>query len=102
MVNKIVKHYYNGCIGCGACSQLCPEFFKFNLETFKAELVDGVLPTGVDPDSPEAYLERPVANEGALPELEMVASACPAQIIKVAESEEEVAGSAPLEPSVSN
>ena len=27
------------CIGCGTCEEICPEVFKFNTETEKAEVI---------------------------------------------------------------
>ena len=35
------------CVGCEACVELCPEIFKFNDETEKAEVI---MPEGGDED----------------------------------------------------
>ena len=43
------------CMGCGTCEELCPEVFKLNLETEKAE---AILPE----DGPEYLIEEAMDN----------------------------------------
>jgi ferredoxin len=41
------------CIGCGTCEEICPEVFKLNEKTDKAEVIN---PTG----APEAKIEEAI------------------------------------------
>jgi ferredoxin len=38
-VNKRVYIVEDECIGCGSCEEICPETFKLNLDTEKAEVI---------------------------------------------------------------
>lgn len=42
------------CIGCGTCEEICPEVFKLNDKTDKAEVVD---PKGAPEDQIEEAIE---------------------------------------------
>lgn len=42
------------CIGCGTCEEICPEVFKLNEETEKAEVID---PAGSSEDKIEEAIE---------------------------------------------
>jgi len=83
MIKKVIKHYYPSCIGCGACCQLCPDYFRLNQETYKAELIDGVISEEVEGGSEEAYTERTIEVEALPAELEVAVNACPIQVIKI-------------------
>jgi ferredoxin len=42
------------CIGCGTCEEICPEVFKLNEKTEKAEVID---PAGSSEDKIEEAIE---------------------------------------------
>jgi ferredoxin len=51
---RIVYVDQEECIGCGTCEEICPEVFRLNTETEKAEVVD---PSGAPEDRVEEAIE---------------------------------------------
>ena len=87
---KKISHYFSDCIGCGACASICPQCFKMNQDTYKAELIEGQLQSAVETGSRAGQARTTkdvVAAEMADDLAEMLVNTCPAQIIEIISQE---------------
>lgn len=75
---KIIQNY-EGCIGCGSCSAVCPDFWEMNYEKGKAILKEG------KKDEQTKEYGREVSEEGDIKCNQEAADVCPVQVIKVSQ-----------------
>ncbi len=75
-----VKHFRKECIGCGACAAISPDFWVMDDENLA--VLKGSVQVGDHWEMELESLEDKTANQEA-------AEACPVQIIKIEEVEEE-------------
>lgn len=75
MVMKKIVQNHEGCIGCGTCAAICPEFWEMNDEG-KADLKGAK----ISPDKKEQELEIEDKDMGCNKD---AAEACPVQVIHI-------------------
>ena len=72
-----ILHFKKDCISCGACAAICPEFWEMDEEGL-AQLREGV--------EVEGHWEREINSEDERARNRDAADACPVQIIKIQEN----------------
>ncbi|PJE73463.1 MAG: hypothetical protein COV02_02455 [Candidatus Terrybacteria bacterium CG10_big_fil_rev_8_21_14_0_10_41_10] len=72
-----ITHHYEGCIGCGSCEALCPEYWKMDYEKGKADLIGAVKDPVTGDEELEVKEVAPCNREAA--------DVCPVQVIKIIE-----------------
>lgn len=64
----------DGCIGCGTCAAVCPEFWEMNEKDFKADLKGGIK------NKKTGNYELEIGRVGCSQE---AADGCPVDVIKI-------------------
>ena len=72
---KTVTHYRDNCIGCGACTAVCPNGWRLSDDDGKAILLDG--------EERKAGVFVKQVHPEDVEENELAAMCCPVRIIKV-------------------
>lgn len=71
---KKVIHYRDGCIGCGMCAYVCPNYFKMSQKDGLADLIKG--------EKVKRIYKRKV-NLGDEEDVQKASESCPVDVIKV-------------------
>lgn len=71
---KQVIHHRNGCIGCGMCAFVCPNYFKMSEKDGLADLTKS--------EKVKAIYKRKI-NPGDLDDVTTASESCPVDVIKV-------------------
>lgn len=74
MKKKYIRHYRDKCIGCSACSDICPAYWKLSEEDGKTDLIDGI------EKGPVFQRELNIEDEDLN---RLAAESCPVNIIKI-------------------
>lgn len=72
-----VTQNYDGCIGCGSCSAVCPKFWDMDYEKSKAVLKDG------KKNDQTGEFELEITGDEDLKCNQEAVEVCPTQVIKV-------------------